>query len=147
MIAIIQRVKSCNVKINNLKTASIEKGILVFLGIERNDDISDIKYCTNKIINLRIFNDTNDKMNLSVKDINGEVMVVSQFTLCGKTDKGSRPSYISAMNINLARDLYNKFLDYMEQCYYNIKSGTFQAHMTINLINDGPVTLIVRSKN
>ncbi len=147
MIAVVQRVNSCVVKIKNKENCSIGKGILVLLGIEDGDGVNDIKYCVKKLINLRIFNDNNGKMNLSTMDIDAEIMVVSQFTLCGNTKKGNRPSYVSAMDVNLAKKLYNKFLDYMNQCYSKVKSGTFQADMNINLENDGPVTLIIRSKN
>ena len=147
MIAVVQRVNSCVVKIKSKDDSSIGKGILVLLGIEDGDGVIDIKYCVKKLINLRIFNDNNGKMNLSTMDIDAEIMVVSQFTLCGNTKKGNRPSYVSAMDVNLAKKLYNKFLDYMNQCYSKVKSGTFQADMNINLENDGPVTLIIRSEN
>ncbi len=145
MIAVVQRVNSCLVSIDNQDDTSINKGILVLLGIEENDDLNDVKYCAKKIINLRIFNDNQRKMNLSVADINAEIMVVSQFTLCGNTKRGNRPSYISAMDVDVAKILYNQFLDYINQCYPNIKSGTFQADMNIALENSGPVTLIIRS--
>ena len=145
MIAVVQRVKSCSVDIDHKTHSSINHGILVLLGIEDGDNFDDIKYCARKLINLRIFHDNTNKMNLSVQDIKGEVMVVSQFTLCGNTDKGNRPSYISAMDVNLARESYNIFLDFINSIYPNIKSGEFQEDMMITLENDGPVTLIIRS--
>ena len=147
MIAVVQRVNSCVVSIDNKDSSSIGVGVLVLLGIEDGDGFDDIKYCAKKLINLRIFNDNHDKMNLSVIDVNAEIMIVSQFTLCGNTKKGNRPSYVSAMDVNLAKKLYNKFLDYMNQCYSKVKSGTFQADMNIKLENSGPVTLIIRSRN
>ena len=147
MIAVIQRVKSCSVWIDKEKKDSINTGILILLGIEKNDDTNDMKYLTNKIINMRIFNDNNDKMNLSIKDIQGEMMVVSQFTLCAEIKKGNRPSYINAMNSKDARLLYNKFTKHIKQNYSKVKSGIFQSHMKINLINNGPVTIIARSRN
>ena len=147
MIAVVQRVKSCSVDINDKTHSSINKGILVLLGIEDGDNFDDIKYCARKLINLRIFHDDSNKMNLSVQDIKGEIMIVSQFTLCGNTDKGNRPSYTSAMDVNLARELYNVFLDFIDSIYSKIKSGKFQADMMIRIENDGPVTLIVRSND
>ena len=147
MIALIQRVNSCKVYIENQGDSVIQQGLLVFLGIEQNDSMDDIKYCAKKIINLRIFNDSQSKMNLSVKEVNGEVMVVSQFTLCGDTKKGNRPSYRLAMDVDGAKKLYMNFLNYLSQLYSNIKSGTFQADMNVNLENHGPVTLIIRSNH
>ena len=147
MIAVLQRVKSCSVDIENVTQTSIKKGMLVLLGIEVDDSDHDIKYITNKLLKLRIFNDSDNRMNLSVMDINGEIMVVSQFTLCGETKKGNRPSYIKAMSADQARELYNQFTSYISSVYSKIKTGTFQADMDINLVNDGPVTLIVRSRD
>ena len=147
LIALVQRVKECSVSHQDKITSSIDQGILALIGIELDDSIEDIKYITHKLIKLRIFNDSNAKMNLSVDDINGEIMVVSQFTLCGDTKKGNRPSYINAMEVNSAEIVYNGLVDYMSENYSNIKTGTFQADMDIKLINDGPVTLFVRSRN
>ena len=128
-------------------TQSINRGLLVFMGIESSDSHKDIKYITQKLIKLRIFNDSNGKMNLSVRDIDGDMMIVSQFTLCGNTRKGNRPSYINAMKPDKAEMLYNDFLDDITRDYSKIKTGVFQADMDITLINDGPVTLIIRSKD
>lgn len=147
MIAVVQRVNSCLVNVDNKDSSSIGVGMLVLLGIEDGDGFDDIKYCAKKLINLRIFNDNHGKMNLSVVDINAEIMIVSQFTLCGNTKKGNRPSYMSAMDVELAKTLYDKFLDHMNKCYSKVKSGIFQADMNIKLENNGPVTLIIRSQN
>ena len=147
MIAVVQRVKSCSVEIKDNPATSINKGMLVFIGIEVEDTDDDIKYITHKLLKLRIFNDVSDKMNLSIEDIDAEIMIVSQFTLCGETRKGNRPSYTSAMKVDQARDTYNKFTFYLSGCYNKTKTGTFQADMDIHLVNDGPVTLIVRSKH
>tara|TARA_B100001123_G_C15071557_1_gene931805 strand:+ start:408 stop:815 length:408 start_codon:yes stop_codon:yes gene_type:complete len=128
------------------QTQSIDRGVLVFLGIEGTDSNEDVKYMTQKLIKLRIFNDSNDKMNLSIQDIDGEIMVISQFTLCGDTQKGNRPSYINAMRPDNAEILYNHFVNDMRDIYRKIKTGVFQANMDVSLVNDGPVTLILRSK-
>ena len=147
MIAVVQRVKSCDVAIDGNITSGIKSGLLVLLGIQNGDNQDDIKYISNKILKLRIFNDDQDHMNFSVGDVDGEIMVVSQFTLCGDVKKGNRPSYIDAMDVDLARGVYNSFIDYINGCYPKVENGIFQADMQINLINDGPVTLIVRSKD
>ena len=147
LIALIQRVKSCSVSCQNEIKSSINKGMLVLIGIESGDSMEDIKYITQKLIKLRIFNDSNSKMNLSVGDIDGEIMLVSQFTLCGDTRKGNRPSYINAMDAKSAEIVYNDLLDYISVHYKNIKTGVFQADMDVELINDGPVTLFIRSSN
>jgi len=147
LIAVVQRVNTCAVRIKNNNDIAIDKGVLVLLGIEANDRDEDIKYCAKKIINLRIFNDNQGKMNLSVKDINAEIMMVSQFTLCGDTRKGNRPSYISAMSVDMAKELYSQFVDYISGIYDHVKSGVFQEDMNIILENSGPVTLIIRSNN
>ena len=147
MIAVIQRVKSCNVSIDRNVISSIKHGVLVLLGIQNGDNQDDIKYISNKILKMRIFNDSQEHMNFSVGDVGGGILVVSQFTLCGDVKKGNRPSYINAMDVDLAREVYNSFIDYISGCYSKVESGTFQANMKVNLINDGPVTLIVRSQD
>jgi D-tyrosyl-tRNA(Tyr) deacylase len=147
LIGVIQRVHSCDVSIGGKVTSGIQKGMLVFLGIEDGDNHDDIKYISHKIIKLRIFSDNHGRMNFSVENVGGSVMIVSQFTLCGDLKKGNRPSYINAMDADLAKKVYDSFIDYIKGCYSKIKSGTFQADMNINLINDGPVTLIIRSRN
>ena len=147
MIAVVQRVKSCDVSIDGSITSSINSGLLVLLGIQNGDIQDDIKYISNKILKMRIFNDNQQQMNLAVGDVDGGIMVVSQFTLCGDVKKGNRPSYINAMDVDSAKGVYNSFIDYISECYSRVESGTFQANMKVNLINDGPVTLILRSKD
>ena len=147
MIAVVKRVKSCDVSIDGSITSSINSGLLILLGIQNGDNQHDIKYISNKILKMRIFNDNQQQMNLAVGDVDGGIMVVSQFTLCGDVKKGNRPSYINAMDVDSAKGVYNSFIDYISECYSRVESGTFQANMKVNLINDGPVTLILRSKN
>ncbi len=145
MIALVQRVKSCAITNNNAIYTQAGAGLLVYIGIEDNDSGDDINFIVHKIINLRIFNDKNKKMNYSVSDINGDIMIVSQFTLCADVNKGLRPSFIKAMPIDEARSTYNILLDKMEKKYKNTYSGIFQADMLVDSINDGPVTMIIRS--
>ena len=147
MIAIIQRVTSCDVVIDKKPTSSINHGILVLLGIEKDDNLDDIKYISKKILKMRIFNDNQKNMNLSVQDVDGSIMIVSQFTLCANVKKGNRPSYIGAKPINEARNIYNSFVDYMTEQHSKIESGVFQADMEVKLVNDGPVTISIRSRN
>lgn len=147
MIAIIQRVTSCDVVIDKKPTSSINHGILVLLGIEKDDNLDDIKYISKKILKMRIFNDNQKNMNFSVQDVDGSIMIVSQFTLCANVKKGNRPSYIGAMPINEARNIYNSFVDYMTEQHSKIESGVFQADMEVKLVNDGPVTISIRSRH
>lgn len=148
MRVVIQRVKKASVEVENKEISEIKNGLLILLGIETEDDFSDVEYLVKKIINLRIFNDENGIMNLSLVDIKGEVIVVSQFTLHANTKKGNRPSYIRAARPDTAIPLYEKFLSHFEN-ESNIKplTGIFGAHMNVSLINDGPVTIIIDSKN
>ena len=127
--------------------SSINHGILVLLGIEKDDNHDDVKYISKKILKMRIFNDNQKNMNLSVQDIDGSIMIVSQFTLCANVKKGNRPSYIGAMSINEARNLYSSFVDYMAERHSKIESGVFQADMEVKLVNDGPLTISIRSRN
>ena len=147
MKAVIQRVKNASVSIGKEVKTSIERGLLILLGIEENDSNTDIEWLCSKIVRLRIFGDSNGLMNLSVLDVNGEMLVVSQFTLHASTRKGNRPSFIRAAKPEIAIPLYNQFIKFLE---YNsgkkIKTGEFGAHMEISLINDGPVTIIIDSK-
>lgn len=144
MKVIIQRVSKASVTIKNKIVSEIDQGVLVLLGIANDDTFETIKWLTNKIINLRIFNDQNDKMNLSLKDINGEVIVVSQFTLLANTKKGTRPSYINAAKPEIAIPLYEQFITQFEKDLgKKIGTGVFGADMKINLINDGPVTIVL----
>ncbi len=148
MRAVIQRVSEASVSINNVKKATIAHGLLVFLGIEDADTINDVEWLSGKIARIRIFNDTNQIMNLSVTDVQGEILVVSQFTLHASTKKGNRPSYIRAAKPETAIPLYNKFVDQLaHDCGKPIKTGIFGAMMLVSLINDGPVTILIDTKN
>jgi len=148
MRAVIQRVKRASVSVKGRQIAKIESGLLILLGIEEADNIEDIEWLSKKIVQLRIFNDKDDIMNLSAQDINGDIIVVSQFTLHAKTKKGNRPSYIKAAGPNLAIPLYNKFIRAMEQLMSKkIGTGEFGAIMDIEMINNGPVTIIIDTKN
>jgi D-tyrosyl-tRNA(Tyr) deacylase len=145
---VIQRVSQASVTIDSKIVAEIQKGLLVLVGIEDSDNQVDISWLTSKIINLRIFGDDNEVMNLSVKDIKGEIIVVSQFTLHASTKKGNRPSYIKASKPEIAIPLYESFVKQIEtELGYKIQTGIFGADMKVSLINDGPVTIIMDSKN
>jgi len=148
MRVVIQRVKNAAVKIRNENYSSVGQGLLVFLGIENDDNDTDINWLCNKIIQLRIFDDKEGVMNLSVADIDGEIMVISQFTLYAKTKKGNRPSYIKAAKPGDAIPLYNRFVEKLEfHLNKKIKTGDFGALMQVSLVNDGPVTIIIDTKN
>lgn len=147
MKIVLQRVSECTVTVNNEIVGSIGKGLLVLLGIEDSDNQVDIEWLTNKIINCRIFDDKNGVMNASVQDVNGEILVVSQFTLMANTKKGNRPSYIKASKPDIAIPIYNSFLTQLKLIFANkIATGIFGADMKVSLCNDGPVTLIIDSK-
>ena len=143
MKAVVQRVKSASVSINGKLFSSIGQGILVLLGIENSDTISEAEYVCSKLLKLRIFEDENEKMNYSVTDIGGEILVVSQFTLAGSVKKGTRPSFDNAMKPDDAEVLYEKFVEMMRKSNLKIQTGKFGAIMEVSLINDGPVTFIV----
>ena len=148
MRVIIQRVLSAQVIINQSEKREIEDGLLVFLGIEMIDDSSDISWLVNKVLNLRIFNDNDGIMNKSLIDVNGDLMVVSQFTLMASTQKGNRPSYIRAAKHGHAIPLYESFLETAQkQLAKKVVSGIFGANMQVSLLNDGPVTIQIDSKN
>ncbi len=148
MKAVIQRVSQSSVTINNEIVAQIQQGLLVLVGIEDADNQEDINWLTSKIANLRIFEDENEVMNLSLKDINGEMIVVSQFTLHAATKKGNRPSYIKASKPEVAIPLYESFVQQMEiELGKKIQTGQFGADMKVSLVNDGPVTIIIDTKN
>ena len=147
MRVVLQRVSEASVSIDNQVSSSIQKGFLILLGIEIEDKIDDIEWLANKIAKLRIFNDDEDKMNLSLKDINGEALVVSQFTLHASTKKGNRPSFIKAAKPDIAIPLYNKFIETLQsKLSTKIKNGEFGANMKVSLINNGPVTITIDSK-
>jgi len=147
MRVVIQRVSKASVKIDEQTKAKINSGMLIFLGVEDADTYEDIDWLTGKIARLRIFPDENDIMNLSVKDVDGEVLVVSQFTLHASTKKGNRPSYIKASKPNFAIPMYEKFIKKLEEeLGKSVQSGEFGAMMDVSLINSGPVTIVVDSK-
>lgn len=148
MKVVLQRVSEASVTVNNERVADIKKGLLVLVGIEDADTSEDINWLTSKICNLRIFDDVNGIMNLSVKDIDGEVIVVSQFTLQASTKKGNRPSYIKAAKPEVSVPLYEKFVAQFEiDLGKKIQTGSFGADMKVALLNDGPVTITMDSKN
>ncbi len=148
MKAVIQRVNKASVTINGQQAAHIANGVLVFLGIVNDDTHDDIKWLSNKIVNLRIFNDENEVMNNSLKTIQGDALVVSQFTLHAATKKGNRPSYIKAAKPDIAIPLYETFVAQLEtDLGKKIQTGQFGADMQVNLLNDGPVTIIIDTKN
>ncbi len=148
MRAVIQRVTNASVTINNQVKANIKTGLLILIGIENSDDNEDVMWLCKKIAQLRIFNDDNGIMNLSVKDIEGEALVVSQFTLHAKTKKGNRPSYIHAARPEKAIPLYEQFVNDLEiQLGKTVGTGEFGAMMDISLTNSGPVTIIIDTKN
>jgi len=144
MIVVIQRVTNASVKIEDKIISSINNGMLILLGISDDDSEEDIIKMTNKISKLRIFNDENEVMNKNINEVNGEVLVVSQFTLYGNVKKGNRPSYIEAAKPDIAKPIYNLFIKELNRLINNkVKTGIFGAYMLVDLINDGPVTLII----
>ena len=146
MRAVIQRVKSSSVTVSGELIGNIGKGLLVLLGVSSSDKTEDAKYLADKIVNLRIFEDEGHKLNRSLIDMEGEMLVVSQFTLLGDCKKGRRPSFVKAAPPELANELYEQFVKHVRQKGIAVKTGRFQAMMEVSLINDGPVTLIVESK-
>jgi D-tyrosyl-tRNA(Tyr) deacylase len=148
MKVVIQRVSQSSVTINNQLHNAIGKGLMILLGIEHEDEETDIEWLTNKISQLRIFADENGVMNLSINDVGGEVLLISQFTLHASTKKGNRPSYIQAARPEQAIPMYEKFIAKLQSNIQTpIKIGVFGADMQVSLINDGPVTIIIDSKN
>ena len=145
MRILLQRVSKASVIINSNNFSSINKGLLVFLGIQTKDTLKDVQYLTHKLINLRIFNDDDGLMNLSVLDKQYSIMLISQFTLYGNCKKGNRPSFINAEKPKKAKVLYQLFIDELKKYNINLETGKFGANMTINLTNNGPVTLWIDS--
>jgi D-aminoacyl-tRNA deacylase len=146
--AILQRVSEASVIVNNKIISAIKNGLLILIGIEDADSNEDIEWLSNKIVNLRIFDDENQVPNLSVKDIDGEILLVSQFTLHASTKKGNRPSYIKAAKPEIAIPLYKKCIAQLEiDLNKKIQTGIFGADMKVGLINDGPLTIIMDTKN
>ena len=147
MICVIQRVDKSKVLINNNVISEIKKGLLVFIGIENTDTKTDLEYIVKKTLNIRIFPDKKNNMNLSVKDVNGEIMLVSQFTLCADTKKGRRPSFNNAAPPSKAKLLYKDIIRKFKETNLNVKTGEFGANMNIEINNNGPVTIILNSKD
>lgn len=148
MRILIQRVLKASVTVDGEVKGAIENGLLVFTGIEDADTVEDIKWLSNKIVNLRVFDDENKVPNISVKDIDGEILLVSQFTLHAETKKGNRPSYIKAAKPAIAIPLYQKMIDELEDALgKKIATGIFGADMQVELINDGPITIWIDTKN
>jgi len=145
MRAVVQRVKEAGVKVDNKIVGKISKGLLIFLGVGEEDSEIDLNYLVHKILGLRIFQDENDKMNLSVQDINGEILVISQFTLYGDVRKGKRPSFIKSAHPEIGNRFYEEFITKINESGVKVESGKFGAHMDIDLINDGPVTILIDS--
>jgi len=148
MRVVLQRVAQARVKVNEIIIGEVAQGILILLGIEEADTEEDMEWLINKIINLRIFDDANGIMNLSIQDINGQLLLVSQFTLHASTKKGNRPSYIKAAKPELAKQQYHRFYQLLLSLFNGkVACGEFGADMKVTLINDGPVTIIIDSKN
>ncbi len=145
MRAVIQRVKSASVTVEGSTVSKIHKGLLIFLGVAQEDTPADVDYMAGKIANLRIFEDDEGRMNLSILDVGGEALVVSQFTLYGDCRKGRRPSFINAARPEKADPLYQAFMDEISRLGVPVKAGVFQAMMDVELINDGPVTILLDS--
>ena len=146
MRAVVQRVASSRVTVDERVTGEVKKGLLVLLGVTHDDTSKDVDYMVDKVTNLRIFEDENDKMNLSLKDIGGEVMAVSQFTLYGDARKGRRPSFSDAARPDVANPLYEEFVEKLRAQGITVGTGEFGAHIMVELTNDGPVTILLESK-
>lgn len=148
MRAVVQRVKGASVEVDGLMTGRIEKGLLILFGAEEGDGAEDMDYVVKKCVNLRIFCDENDKMNLSVKDIDGEILAVSQFTLLAEIKHGNRPGFTRAMNPVEAEKMYEEFCTRCSEATGKVtQKGIFGADMKVSLVNDGPVTIIIDSRN
>lgn len=146
MRAVVQRVKKARVMVDDAVAGEIEKGLVVLLGIGMEDGDNDIEYMADKIVNLRIFEDENGKMNISVRDVNGSILVVSQFTLFGDARKGKRPSFDKAARPEFAREVYEKFIERCKAYGIRVEKGIFQASMVVEIHNEGPVTILLDSK-
>lgn len=147
MRAIVQRVEKSELWIENELYSKIGKGFLVLLGVTENDTEADMKALADKIMKLRIFEDENEKMNLSIADVGGELHIVSQFTLYADCHHGNRPSFVAAARPEFANPMYEKFVDYCRNSGMKVETGSFGAHMKINFINDGPVTIALEAEN
>ncbi len=146
MRVVIQRSKEANVKVNGEIVGKIEKGLVLLVGITHSDTIDDVNYIADKVVNLRIFEDEEDKMNLSLLDVGGSILSISQFTLYGDCRKGRRPNFMEAAKPDYANELYEKFNECLKTKGVHVETGIFGAMMDVSLINDGPVTIILESK-
>ena len=146
MIAVIQRVKNASVSIDNEVNGKCEAGLMILLGVAKDDSVDDANKLAQKILKLRIFSDENGKMNLSVKDVDGESLIVSQFTLLANYSKGNRPDYFDAAAPSLAIPLYEKFVDIFKAELKHVGTGVFGADMQVSILNDGPVTIVMNSQ-
>ncbi|SHH14044.1 D-aminoacyl-tRNA deacylase [Tepidibacter thalassicus] len=146
MRAVVQRVLSSSVTVDENVIGKVQKGLMVLLGVTHDDDIKDVDYMVEKIVNLRIFEDENDKLNLSLIDIEGELLVVSQFTLYGDCRKGRRPNFTDAAKPDKAIELYDEFINKAKEYNIKVEKGQFGAHMVVDIVNDGPVTILLDSK-
>ena len=145
MIAVLQRCTKAKVTINNKITGQIKLGMVILIGIQKKDLLEQADTLVDKILNFRIFNDTNQKMNLSIKDINGSILVISQFTLCADTNKGRRPNFLEAAKPEKAKSLYQYFINRLIENNIHVESGNFGEEMQVELINNGPATFILES--
>lgn len=143
MKVVVQKVLNASVVVNKEEVGKINSGLLIFVGFTHNDDISNIKYIVNKIVNLRVFEDSNNVMNLSALELNKELLVVSQFTLYADTSKGNRPSYINSLKHEEAIVLYDLFVEELKKSNLKVETGIFRSDMKVSLINDGPTTIII----
>ena len=146
MKLVIQRVKNSKVTVDNKITGKIEKGFLVLLGVTHTDTKETADFLVKKLCNLRVFTDENDKMNLSIKDIDGELLIVSQFTLYADCKKGNRPSFVDSAKPEMAEELYKYFVEQCQKEVKNVETGIFGAHMEVELLNSGPVTIILEDR-
>ncbi len=143
MKVVVQKVLNASVVVNKEEVGKINSGLLIFVGFTHNDNISNIKYIVNKIVNLRVFEDSNNVMNLSALELNKELLVVSQFTLYADTSKGNRPSYINSLKHEEANVLYDLFVEELKKSNLKVETGIFRSDMKVSLINDGPTTIII----
>ena len=146
MIAVLQRSSNASVSVNDKVIGHIKKGLVIFLGVKKGDTYEDAEHLAHKISTLRIFNDNQNKMNLSLMDISGSALVISQFTICADTKKGRRPSFINAESPDLSKKIYNKFKSYLADKGLKVESGEFGSTMDVKLVNNGPVTFVIDSK-
>ena len=147
MKAVLQRVSSASVSVDDMQISLINNGVLILLGVQKEDDEKDLVYLFNKTAGMRIFMDDKQHINLSIQDVNGEVLVVSQFTLCADTRKGRRPSFIHAAPPKMAENMYQKFCEKLRTEGISVQTGKFGAMMDVELVNDGPVTIILDSRD